>query len=355
MRIVQFEVPGSGRRVGIVDERGERVSDLTAGTPDLRRVHDVFLAARQRNMTFQKFLTELSSQVELPGFSYTDLLAGKSLTDQPHLCPPLDHADPHRVILSGTGLTHTGSMQSRDEMHAAEPQHDSQQSDSEPKTDSARMFDLGLENGKPADGKRGAAPEWFFKGNGYGLRGHAEPLDLPSFARDGGEEPEIVGCYIIDENGVPRRLGFALGNEWSDHETERINYLYLAPSKLRTCAVGPELRTDVPFKSIPVECRVTREGTEIYHSGPLHSGEDFMCHSLANCEDHHFKYPLHRQAGDVHLHFFGTSRLSFTSRDWKFQDGDRIQVESSSFGAPLVNSVRQVTAELGEPVRVQPA
>jgi hypothetical protein len=68
-----------------------------------------------------------------------------------------------------------------------------------------------------------------------------------------------------------------------------------------------------------------------------------------------FKYPLHRQPGDVHLHFFGTSRLSYTSRDWKFQDGDSIQVESRTFGAPLVNTVRQVAAELGEPVRVEPA
>jgi hypothetical protein len=110
-------------------------------------------------------------------------------------------------------------------------------------------------------------------------------LDLPTFALDGGEEPEIVGCYVIDENGVPRRLGFALGNEWSDHETERINYLYLAPSKLRTCAVGPELHTDVPFKNIPVECRVMRDGTEIYHSGPLHSGEDFMCSSTPSTDN----------------------------------------------------------------------
>ena len=30
---------------------------------------------------------------------------------------PIDHADPHRLLISGTGLTHTGSMQSRDDMH----------------------------------------------------------------------------------------------------------------------------------------------------------------------------------------------------------------------------------------------
>ena len=67
MRIVQFEVPGTGRRVGIVDAQGEQVSDLTARAPDLPRVHDVFLATRQRNVTFQELLADLCSQSGLPG------------------------------------------------------------------------------------------------------------------------------------------------------------------------------------------------------------------------------------------------------------------------------------------------
>ncbi|MEO1994212.1 MAG: AraD1 family protein [Planctomycetaceae bacterium] len=348
MRIVQFAVPGQGRRVGIVDANGEHISDITAGHPALCRVTDVFLAARQLELSMAAYLADNCSISALPQLSYPELLASQPQENRPYLCPPLDHDDPHRVLISGTGLTHTGSMQSRDEMHSAEPTDPEQI-----KTDSARMFDLGLERGKPAGGERGAAPEWFFKGNGFGLRGYAEALDLPAFALDGGEEPEIVGCYIVDENGIPRRLGFALGNEWSDHETERINYLYLAPSKLRTCGVGPELRTDVEFTDVPLSCSVTRNGVEIYDSGLLRSGEEFMCHSLANCEDHHFKYPMHRQPGDVHLHFFGTSKLSCSSRDWKYRDGDRIQIESALFGAPLINTVRHSAAEAATPVRVK--
>jgi len=349
MRIVQFAVPGQGRRVGVVDASGDGVLDVTAGDSQLCRVSDVFLAARCENLSMTSYLVEHLARHALPQFSYSDLLEAEPCEDQPHLCPPLDHADPHRVFISGTGLTHTGSMQSRDAMHAAE-----QAEPAEPQTDSARMFDMGLAGGKPLDGERGAAPEWFFKGNGHALRGYAEALDLPAFALDGGEEPEIVGCYVVDENSVPRRLGFALGNEWSDHETERINYLYLAPSKLRTCAVGPELRTDVSFQDIPLSCSVTRDGTQIYDSGLLHSGENFMCHSLANCEDHHFKYPMHRQPGDLHLHFFGTSKLSCTSREWKYRDGDRIRIESVAFGAPLINTVRHRPLDAANPVRVEP-
>ena len=159
----------------------------------------------------------------------------------------------------------------------------------------------------------------------------ARPWKFPPFALDGGEEPEIVGCYVIDPGGRPRRLGFALANEWSDHATEKISYLHLAPSKLRTCAVGPTLNTSSDFQDITLRCSVRRSGRTIYDSGELKSGEQFMCHALGNLEDHHFKYPQHRRPGDVHLHFFGTSRLSFGTRDWKFAADDEIHIEAPGF------------------------
>ena len=106
---------------------------------------------------------------------------------------------------------------------------------------------MGLEGGKPADGTSGVQPEWFYKGNGYTVVAPGHPIPSPAFAKDAGEEPEIAGIYVIDQNGQPRRLGFALANEFSDHVTERVNYLYLAHSKLRACAFGPELRVgDLP-------------------------------------------------------------------------------------------------------------
>ncbi len=143
---------------------------------------------------------------------------------------------------------------------------------------------------------------------------------------------------LIDPAGHPRRLGFALSNEWSDHATEKISYLHLAPSKLRTCAVGPTLNTHSDFQEIALRCSVVRRGKTIYDSGKLQSGEKWvMCHSLRNLEDHHFKYPQHRRPGDVHLHFFGTSRLSFGTRDWRFETDDEIRIEAPGFSPTLVN------------------
>src|SRR6266481_10004710 len=148
---------------------------------------------------------------------------------------PFNHPDPARCWVSLTGLTHLGSANSRDAMHAKLA------SDPDQLTDSMKMFRLGYEGGKPAPGKIGVAPEWAFKGDGQCLVAPEQPISSPAFAGDGGEEAEIAGLYVIDHTGVPVRVGFALGNEFSDHVTERQNYLYLAHSKLRECSVGPEL------------------------------------------------------------------------------------------------------------------
>src|ERR1035438_1530325 len=116
-----------------------------------------------------------------------------------------------------------------------------------------RMYEWGVEGGRPEPDAIGVAPEWFFKGTGGVLRGHNEPLDVPAYAEDGGEEPEVAGIYVIDAAGHPRRVGMAAGNEFSDHGVEKRNYLYLAASKLRTCAIGPELRSEE--RRVGKECR----------------------------------------------------------------------------------------------------
>lgn len=341
MRIVQLQTADRGRRLGVI--HGDKILDVTEidGLPTVRSTYEAFQTAEQRGLSLEQLLTARAKEATRR-FDYKVVLATTPHGGRPFLLPPLDHPDTHRTLITGTGLTHLGSMQSRDQMHVADGQAASTtEINAVPKTDSAKMFDLGLSGGKPEPGHRGAAPEWFYKGNGSILRGPGMELDIPDFALDGGEEPELVGCYVIDSHGLPVRLGFSIGNEWSDHPTEKLNYLYLAPSKLRTCAVGPELITDCDFQEIPLRCTVTRGGQVIYDSGPLFSGERHMCHSLANLEDHHFKYPQHRLPGDVHLHFFGTSKLSYSSRTWKYENGDSVRIEAPGFSAPLTNRVHR--------------
>ncbi|MFT4556392.1 MAG: hypothetical protein ACI92S_001737 [Planctomycetaceae bacterium] len=361
MNVVQFEISGEGRRVGVVDSG--LVVDVTSSNPELQYVVDVFAAAQRAGRSFDEFLGEAAAKDSLRSFALDELLTARPGGSEPFLHPPLDHADPHRVLVSGTGLTHTGGMKSRDQMHNENADDDANEvaaqdeepRTEEPQTDSAKMFAMGIAGGKPGAGQRGASPEWFYKGNGSVLRGPNDSLLIPDFTEDGGEEPELAGLYIIGEDGQPYRLGFALGNEWSDHAVERVNYLYLAPSKLRTCAVGPELNTDFAFDTLDLRCSVSRNGETIYDSGPLLSGEENMCHSLANCEDHHFKYAQHRRPGDVHIHFFGTSKLSHSTRDWKYQPGDKVRIVAPTFSAPLVNVVAAGNDESSTPVVVRQA
>jgi hypothetical protein len=194
---------------------------------------------------------------------------------------------------------------------------------------------MGLEGGKPQLPGPGVQPEWFYKGDGSSVVAPGADLPMPEFALDGGEEPEIAGIYLVDPNGKPWRLGFALGNEYSDHVTERQNYLYLAHSKLRACAIGPELRTGALPDKLEGESRIVRKGSVLWRK-PFLSGEGNMSHTIANLEYHHFKYKLFRRPGDLHVHFFGTATLSFGD-GIRTEPGDMFEIEMAEFGAPLRN------------------
>ena len=247
-------------------------------------------------------------------------------------CSPIDHpAEPARCLVSGTGLTHLGSAKNRQAMHSVGEAE---------MTDSMKMFRWGVEGGKPAPGKVGTAPEWFYKGSGTILRAHNEPLEVPAFAEDGGEEAEIAGVYFVGANGTPRRIGMAIGNEFSDHKFEKKNYLNLAGSKLRTCSLGPEIVIDPEFRSVPGKVAILRGG-KVMWSQEILTGEDEMCHSLANIEHHHFKFASHRRPGDLHVHYFGACSLSFGA-GVKLLDGDVMDISFAGFGRPLRNPLQIV-------------
>jgi hypothetical protein len=316
-RLVQLK-HGNARRVALVEEPNLRLLDGCSSIYELANAAisaDVKLGDLARKRTTGEL------------FEYEAVYHGRS---EWQILPPIDHpVEPARCLVSGTGLTHMGSARGRQSMHA------STEADL---TDSMKMFRSGIEGGRPAHGAIGAAPEWFYKGTGTILRGHNDALDVPPYAGDGGEEAELAGIYIIAPEGQPCRIGMAGGNEFSDHLFEKTNYLNLAASKLRTCALGPELLVDPEFESVAVKVTIESAGNLLW-SKTFRTGEAEMCHSLANIEHHHFKHEAHRRPGDVHVHFFGTDALSF-SDGINLQDGDVMQVSVESFGRPLRNPVR---------------
>lgn len=320
MRLIQFETAQRERRVGVVRD-GHTVSAL-GGVASMR---ELALAAIAGGRT-------LAAQADVQGvdaqFDYAELLA------ELRVLAPLDHEDPAHLLVSGTGLTHLGSAATRDKMHQQAQQ---EQQDEAQLSDSMRMFRWGVAGGRPPAGTAGAQPEWFYKGDGAIVVRPGMPFPVPEFAEDAGEEPEIAGLYLIGANGLPYRLGYALGNEFSDHVTERKNYLYLAHSKLRYCSFGPELRCGALPRHVEGMSRLRREGQVIWEK-PFLSGEANMCHSLENLEYHHFKYRQFLRPGDVHVHFFGTATLSFGD-GVQTRQGDVFDISAGEFGAPLLNGI----------------
>ncbi len=324
----------SARRVALVQE--PHLVCLTGIVSVYRLAHQCLTKGTSLTETVRTLATGES-------LSYDDVYAGRS---EWKLLGPIDVPGiPSRLLVSGTGLTHLGSARERQAMHLG---------GNEPKveqavTDSMRMFQWGVEGGRPADGAIGVAPEWFYKGDGSVLRGPFEALEIPSHAEDGGEEAEIAGVYLIDSLGNPHRMGMTVGNEFSDHRFEKRNYLNLAGSKLRTCSIGPELVIAPDFADVRGEVRIERAGATLWQR-KVASGETNMCHSLDNLEHHHFKVAGHRQPGSVHVHFFGADALS-CGDGVVLQNGDIAEVRFDGFGRALRNPIRE-DAKLSSPVSV---
>jgi hypothetical protein len=319
MRFVQLKA-GEVRRLAVVEEPKLRL---------LRDFDSMYALAQAAIANAGKLTTLAGNHLTDESVDYDQVYEGRASWK---LLTPIDHPQEiARCLVSGTGLTHLGSARDRASMHMAKEQE---------LTDSMKMFRWGVEGGRPGDGEIGIAPEWFHKGYGSMVHAHGEPLVVPAYAEDGGEEAEIAVAYVIGPDGRPYRVGMAQGNEFSDHRFEKKNYLNLAGSKLRTCSIGPELVIDPDFRTVPGTVTIQRGGRDFW-SQPISSGEEEMSHSLRNLEHHHFKFELHRRPGDVHIHFLGAHSLSF-GQGIELKDGDVMEIHFNGFGRPLRNPVEEI-------------
>lgn len=320
MRLIQYREATGERRVGLVTDDGDHVRPL-------RGVTSVY---------------ELAMEAAGKGGHLADLVRARvgdervcyeTLLREGRVLAPLDHPEPARFLVTGTGLTHIGSADARNKMHVAT------HGQGAPESDSMKIFRMGIEGGKPEPDRIGVQPEWFFKGVGTCVVPPGAALPLPSFALAGAEEAEIVGLYLIDRDGQPWRIGFAIGNEFSDHVTEAQNYLYTQHSKLRACSFGPELLIgDLP-NDVRGKVRILR-GNQILWEEDFLSGERNMSHSVANLEHFHFRYDMFRRPGDLHAYFFGAAVLSY-SAGVKTAPGDEFEIDTPAFGKPLRNRMER--------------
>jgi hypothetical protein len=321
MRLVQIQHEHLGRRVAIVLEPKLIIINGHNSIYELART------CIEKKLNISNLVQDNLSDQAL---DYDTIYDG---TSEWQLLPSFDHpSDVTKLMLAGTGLTHKASAENRQKMHKAVAESEL--------TDSMKMYMMGVEDGHPEPSKIGVQPEWFYKGNGSVLKAHNEYLSIPLYGDDGGEEPEVAGVYIIDSKGKPWRIGFTTCNEFSDHVMERKNYLYLAPSKIRNCAIGPELVIMEDFKDISGKVSVLRDSKILWEQN-IKTGEDNMSHSLNNLEYHHFKYNNHCIPHTAHIHFFGADAFSFGDQNTLEHD-DTMIVEWQGMGRPIRNRLQHI-------------
>jgi hypothetical protein len=319
VHLIQLQHQSSGRRVALVRD------DVLILINRYTTVFDLAKSAIEQHTSIPSLVKQNESNDHIP---YSPVYLGNA---EWKILPAFDHpGDPRACMLSGTGLTHKTSALKRQHMHEA-------QSVSAP-TDSMIMYQWGLEGGKPGPGKIGIQPEWFYKGNGSQLKAHLDPLVVPNYAHDGGEEPEIAAVYLIDGEGKPFRVGYATANEFADHAMEKKNYLYLAPSKIRNCSLGPELVIEGNFSSISGRVSIIRDGKSIWEKS-IQTGEEHITHSLENLEYHHFKYDNHRLPWDAHIHFMGADAFSYGA-GVTLEHGDMMSIYWDGMGKALLNPLQ---------------
>src|SRR6266550_8766294 len=213
VRLVQLKHSRQGRRIAVVEENHLR---LLSGANSIFGLAQTSIA---KKISLAKQIPASRSRESL---DYDAVYLGESAW---RLLPAFDHPDElARCLVIGTGLTHRKSAENRQAMHRGtgfQPVSDEMEGDrlqanrleACATSDSMKMYRWGLEGGRPARGKIGVSPEWFYKGCGTILGAHGEPLEVPAFALDGGDEAEVAGAYLIDPSGRPRRVGLALANE----------------------------------------------------------------------------------------------------------------------------------------------
>jgi hypothetical protein len=323
MRLIQFETRQRDRKVGMVRGLGiDVIAQVSA-------VRELALAAIRAGEPLQRHVQSLG----IDGSEDYALLLSEG-----RVLAPLDHADHAHCVVSGSGLTHPGSASMRDSMHRNVGRKENGP------TDSMRLFRWGIDGGRPAEGHPGIPAGWFYKGDGSIVVRPGAAIPVPDFTDDAGEEPELAGLYVIADDGMPYRIGFAIGNEFADHGTEQKNYLYLAQSKLGYCSFGPELYVGALPATLTGMSRIRRKGRVIWER-EFACGQDHMCHSIENLEYHHFKYDQFLRPGDVHVHFFGAPALSFAD-GVRIEPNDAFEISIPEFGEPLTNAVTSTTSRV---------
>ena len=130
MNVIQYVDKCKQNRVGLVESK-ERIIPLQSDM----NVYQMAIHCIKNGQKLEKFIADCGQDEPI---SYSEIV------ENGRLLPPI-MLEPKDIVLSGTGLTHLGSGEARNNMHT-------KANANEALTDSIKMFNMGLEGGKPKKG-----------------------------------------------------------------------------------------------------------------------------------------------------------------------------------------------------------
>jgi 2-dehydro-3-deoxy-D-arabinonate dehydratase len=303
MKLVQFFLPGRGKRVGLV--RGDRVLDITSPEEGVHSVLDLVEQGKTA-AGLTKRAEWLARHVRRKALDWPALQRTPSRR-APHLVIPIDPPE-----VWGAGVTCKRSAEFRDE-HA----------------DAAKglrgIYDYAYEDPRP---------ELFFKATAGRCVGPNAPVLVRSDSRLTAAEPELA--FVLGARGTI--VAFTACNDVSAWDVERENPLYLPQAKiyLGCCALGPCLVTSDeigdPY-ALQIRCSIIRDGKTIFsetaNTSQLHRRLEELVSWLL--KDNAIP------AGTV----LSTGTGIMVPDEMALRDGDQVDIEIQGIGR-LSNPVRQL-------------
>jgi 2-dehydro-3-deoxy-D-arabinonate dehydratase len=234
MKLVQFFLPGKGKRVGLV--RGDRVLDITAPDEGVQSVLDLVEQGRSAPGLLKR--TEwLARRLHRKAVDWPALQRTPSRR-APHLLIPIDPPE-----VWGAGITYQRSAEFRDE-------------DSQAARGGQGMYDSVYDSPRP---------ELFFKATASRCVGPNAPVFIRSDSRLTAAEAELA--MVLGDRGAV--VGFTACNDVSAWDIERESPLFLPQSKiyLGCCGLGPCLVTPDEIgdpNALQIRCSLIRDGRTVF-------------------------------------------------------------------------------------------
>jgi len=306
MKLCQFEVPGTGLRIGVVE--GDAVIDITARAAGVSSVLD--LVRQGRTPTgLERLARRLARAPRRPRYPWSvlDRAPGPSRAG---LRPPLDPPE-----IWGAGITYRRSAEYYTE-------HDTGHGHRE-----KGIYDHVYESPRP---------ELFFKATAGRAAGPHAPIGLRGDSKLTAVEAELA--VIIGEGGAI--VGYTVGNDLSAWDIERDNPLFLPQSKIFQggFAFGPVIATSstVPDPhALTIRCVIERRGQRLYEGQASTRDMKRRCGELVDWLGRYNPIP----AGTV----LSTGTGILVPDEHALQPGDVVSITIDPIGT-LRNRVRRLPA-----------